>query len=239
MNTAPSVAELTAAFARLQSTVRRPGSATSAVHQLGQVARELIDSAAGAGVSLRGEDGRKTTTAATDRVVEDADDLQYELGQGPCLSAWETVSPQRLEDTATDRQWPRWSAGALRLGVRSVLSTPLIYAGEPIGALQVYATRAGAFSADDERMLELLAQAAAILFGAARTPKTSPQPDRALETALTDRREIDMATGVLMGRSGIDEETARTRLMEASRSQDRTLVDIAHQVLDHGRTSTT
>ena len=237
MNTEPSVAELTAAFARLQSTVRSPGSATSAVHQLAQVARELIDSAAGAGVSLQGEDGRKTTTSATDRVVEDADDLQYELGQGPCLSAWETVSPQRLEDTATDQRWPHWSAGALRLGVRSVLSTPLIFAGEPIGALKVYATTAEAFSADDERMLGLLAQAAATLFGAARAPKTTPQPDTALESALTDRREIDMATGVLMGRSGIDEESARTRLMDASRSQDRTLADIAHQVLEPDRTS--
>ena len=50
--------------------------------------------------------GTWTSTGATDHLVETADALQYELGEGPCLSAWATESLQRINDTTDDDRWP-------------------------------------------------------------------------------------------------------------------------------------
>lgn len=40
-----------------------------------------------ASISVRRDDGSLETVAATDRVVLDADELQYDLREGPCYGA--------------------------------------------------------------------------------------------------------------------------------------------------------
>lgn len=139
MTNDPSVLELTNAFARLQGLLLDARAADAAVAQVAAVARDLIPLALGAGVTLVDAHGVPTSRAATGWVVEAVDRMQYELGEGPCVSAWDTVSVQRVEDTGTERRWPRWAAAAAATGVRSVCSTPLVHRGQKIGALKVYA----------------------------------------------------------------------------------------------------
>ena len=232
MNTDPSVSELTTVFARLQGMLLSREAATSAVHQLAQVARDLIPSAAGAGVSVLDADGTGITTASTDRVVEAADALQHDLGEGPCLSAWATALPQRLDDAATDTHWPEWSAAVAALGVRAVLSTPLIFRGETLGAMKVYTTTAHAFSDADERMLSLLATAAATLLAAGQVPEAPHRISTALQTALSDRQSVDVATGILMERRDLTQHEARRLLLGTARTRDRPLLEIARELLE-------
>lgn len=232
MKPEPSVAELTAVFARVQGMLLSQEAATSAVHQLAQVARDLIDSAVGAGVSLL-EPGRTgMTTAATDRVVEAADTLQYDLDEGPCLSAWATAAPQRIDDTAADARWPAWSRAALRLGVRSVLSVPLVFREDVLGALKIYATTEHAFTADDERMLGLLATAAATLLGVGQASDAPHRLGTALQAALADRQTVDTAIGMLMERRSLTEQDARRLLLETAHTHHRSLLETARQLVD-------
>lgn len=86
MHPESSAMELTAVFTRIQDMLLSQEHAAVAVHQLAQVAQDLIPSAAGAGVSLIDGHGARTSTGATDHLVEAADALQYELGEGPCLA---------------------------------------------------------------------------------------------------------------------------------------------------------
>lgn len=232
MNTDPSVTELTTVFARLQGMLLSQEAATSAVHQLAQVARDLIPSAAGAGASVLDADGTGITTASTDEVVAAADTLQHELEEGPCLSAWATASTQRLDDTATDTHWPAWSAAVRELGVRAVMSTPLVFRGETLGAMKVYTTTAHAFSATDERMLTLLATAAATLLAGGQTPDAPHRLSTALQTALSDRQSVDVATGILMGRRDLTQQEARRLLLETARTRNQPLLEIARQLLE-------
>ncbi|MHC5560859.1 GAF and ANTAR domain-containing protein [Kocuria sp. U4B] len=226
------MAELTAVFARIQGMLLSQHDATDAVQQLAQVARDLIDTAVGAGVSLLEAEGAKITTAATDAVVEAADAAQYELGEGPCLSAWATGVAQRIEDTATDTYWPRWSAAAARLGVSSVLSTPLVFRGETMGALKIYATTAGAFTVTDERMVGLLAGAAATLLGAGQDPQAPRRLSAALQAALGERQAMDMATGLLMARRHLGAEDARRWLLETAAADHRPAPELARELLE-------
>ena len=227
-----STIELTTVFARIHGMLLGREASTHAVHQLAQVARDLIDSAAGAGVTLLEAEGQEMTTAVTDRLVEAVDELQYEVGEGPCLSAWATGAVQRIDDTATDTHWPGWSAAALELGVRSMLSTPLVVRGETLGALKVCATTAHAFTVEDEHMLGLLAGAAATLLSAGQVSEAPQRLSTALQGALSDRQSVDMAVGVLMERRDLSEDRARVLLLDTARADPRPLVEIARQVLE-------
>ncbi|WP_159440556.1 GAF domain-containing protein [Tersicoccus phoenicis] len=157
--------------------------ATSAVEHLARAVRMVIPAAVGVGVSLLDEQGKRLTRAATDEVVGTADDLQYDLGEGPCLTAWSTQTVQRLDDTRGDPRWPDWAWAAAELGVRSAVSVPLAYHGSSLGAMKVYATVPAAFTDQDADVLGLMAEAAATLLGA-----VSRRISRAGSASRSDRR---------------------------------------------------
>jgi GAF domain-containing protein len=230
----PSVVELVGAFTRLQGLLLDGPAAAAAVAQLAEVTRDLIPMAVGAGVTLIDKFGQPASVAATDPGVEAVDRMQYELGQGPCLAAWDTVSFQRVDDTFTETRWPDWAAAAAAAGVRSVLSTPLIYQGREIGAVKVYAGEPEAFTDYEEHLLELLAGAAATLLGAIQDARTAGQLTTELEDALTGRLEIQRAVGVLMERYDLDADTAHDRLLTAARHQQTPVADLARELLEHG-----
>lgn len=227
-----SAHELPAVFARVHGMLLSEESATGAVHRLAQAVHQAVASSTGAGVSLLDEQGRRISTGATDPAVEAADALQYELGEGPCLTAWATATPQYIADTAHETRWPRWSAAAATTGIRSVLNTPLMHEGRCLGAMKVYATTPAAFGDGEEQLLGLLAAAAATLLGAAQTREAPQRISDGLKAALHDRQTVAVATGVLMERHDLDQDSAQQRLLHDARTQGRPLVQTAGQVLD-------
>ncbi|MFF0946076.1 GAF and ANTAR domain-containing protein [Kocuria sp. CPCC 205300] len=226
-----SAMELTAVFARIQNMLLSQEHATAAVHQLAQVAQALIPAAAGAGVSRFDDQGTRTSTAATDRLVEAADVLQYEMGQGPCLSAWATESLQRVNDTTDDDRWPAWCVAAAASGILSMISVPMVFQDRCLGAMKVYATVGDAFTDHEERQLGLLAAAAATLLGAAQTTDAPQRLSAALQTGLEDRQAIDRATGMLMEQRATDPDDAHCLLLTAARAQGRPMAEVARQIL--------
>ncbi len=238
MESTTSTTELTAVFARIQGMLLSQESAEAAAAQLSRAARDLIDSAVGAGVSLIDETGRRASTAATDLLVETADAAQYELGQGPCLSAWATVSLRRIDDTATETRWPEWSRAAATAGIASVLSTPVLYRDRCLGAMKVYAVTARAFSTREEHQLGLLASAAGTLLGAAQGSDAPHRLSASMQQALADRTAVETATGMLMERHATGHDTARRMLIEASRHQNRPLAQIARRVVERATDAT-
>ncbi|MFI7581506.1 GAF domain-containing protein [Kocuria kalidii] len=221
------LAGLDPALARVQGVVLQAATAAEAVDRLVEVAQELIPLAAGAGISLVDEDGQCTTAAATDEAVVAANALQFELGAGPCLRAWDTVSPQYVADTATDPRWPVWARAVAEGGLRSVLSVPLVVEGHEIGALEVYATEPHAFTDHEEHLLGLLAGPVAVLLGVDRIRRGTST----LQEAVSDRDRIERAVGVLMERRNLPEATARTSLLDTARDQRQTLAQTADHVL--------
>lgn len=228
----PAVGELTTMFARTQGMLLSRPDATVAVEQLAQVAHGLVTSAVGARTSVLDDAGLPTSTGATDQVVAAADALQYELGEGPCLSAWASSSVQRVDDTATEERWSTWCAAVQGLGLRSVLSVPLVYQDRTIGAMKVYATTVGRFDSQDEHRLLLLAGAVATLLGAAQSADAPRRLSAGLQAALSDRQAVETATGVLMERHRIDHDAARSRLLETSRRRRVLVAELARTILD-------
>ncbi|WP_368827133.1 GAF and ANTAR domain-containing protein [Kocuria cellulosilytica] len=232
MHPESSATEPTMVFARIQNLLLSQEHAAAAVHQLAQVAQALIPVAAGAGVSLLDAQGTRISTGATGHLVEAADALQYDLGNGPCLSAWATATPQRVNDTTDDDRWPQWSTAAAASGIRSVLSVPLVFQDRCLGAMKVYATVGDAFTGHEEQQLGLLAAAAATLLGSAQTRDAPQRLSAALQAGLEDRQAIDRATGMLMEQRVTDPDDAHCVLLTAARAQGRPMAEVARQILE-------
>ena len=114
----PLADELSAVFARMSGLLLSEETVATALRLVTSLATDTIPGTVGAGVTLIDETGRKSTTGASDPLVERADSLQYELGHGPCLTAWAGRTVVRIDDIAADPRWPEWSAAVEPLGLR-------------------------------------------------------------------------------------------------------------------------
>jgi GAF domain-containing protein len=224
--------ELSTIFARMSGLLLSRETVHGALELVTALASETIRDAAGAGVSLLDEQGRRTTAAASDPIVERADAIQYELEEGPCLTAWAQGVVVRVDDTATEQRWPRWTAAAAPLGLHSVLSAPLTTADRTMGAIKVYANQVGAFEAREERLLDLFAQQAAVLLANMQSYDAAHRLSDQLKEALQSRDTIGQAKGILMGRDNIDADTAFAMLVAISQREHRKLRDVAVEVVE-------
>jgi hypothetical protein len=84
------------------------------------------------------------TVAPTDVVPTLVDAIQYETGEGPCLTAIYEHATYLIDDLADDRRWPVCSGrrAVEETGVRCMLSFRLFLRSDTIGALNLYSRRA-------------------------------------------------------------------------------------------------
>ncbi len=233
----PNLNELAVVFGRVRGHLLTEETVQHAVDLLAEAARDLIPGATGAGVSLI-HHGTRTSAGATDSLVLRADELQYELSEGPCLAAWSTALPVRCDDTTTgDQRWPVWAAASTEMGIRSCQSVPLIQGRDTIGAMKVYSTEPTAFDATTERALMRFAVPAAALLSHVQTTETPQQIRSELSDALKVRDRIGMAKGMLMAQLGIDDHTALRELASRAEQGRRTIADVAADLV--GRHSST
>ena len=97
--------------------------------QVATFAVRAIPGADGAGLTLIEAD-RADTIVKSAPFVREIDDIQYGLGEGPCISAAATGRTMRSGSLGGDPRWPRFGPRVGRLGVHSVLSLPLISADD-------------------------------------------------------------------------------------------------------------
>jgi GAF domain-containing protein len=177
-----------------------------------------------AGITMIRPRRRLETVAATDPLVEQADQLQYELDEGPCRdSSWyrETLS----SDLADDKRWPQWARKVATLGIASVLAVELTTVDERrIGAINVYWKRRRTFTADDTAFANLFARHAAL---ALSTSFNEAQ----LNVALDTRKLIGQAQGILMERFGLDEPRAFEVLRRYSQDHNMKLRRVAEYLI--------
>ncbi|MGI9120179.1 MAG: PP2C family protein-serine/threonine phosphatase [Acidimicrobiales bacterium] len=112
-------------------------------------------------VSLMSGD-RIETRWWTDEVVCRLDNAQYAAGTGPCVDAIHDALVHQSDDLAQERRWRSFTSAALGEGIHAVLSLPLMVDGAALGALNLYADQAGAFSNSSRPSGLFLAESAAI-----------------------------------------------------------------------------
>ena len=84
------------------------------------------------------------TTAGSDELPYQWDQLQYEFGEGPCLEAIATNGVELAPDLRTENRWPRFARAIVeQTPARSMLSFRLFLTEQNRAALNLYATRPG------------------------------------------------------------------------------------------------
>jgi transcriptional regulator with GAF, ATPase, and Fis domain len=188
------------------------------------VAAESIPGCDFAGVSLR-HDGTVSTPASSDPLVDELDQAQYDLQEGPCLDAIWVEDIYRINDMAHEQRWPNWAPRAAAAGVNSVLSVRLATPAEVVGGLNMYSRKVNAF--DDEALVT-----AHIYATHASSALAVLHEVDGLQTALQSRHTIGMAQGLLMHRYGLDEHSSFQVMRRLSSHQNVKLRDIAARVID-------
>lgn len=184
-----------------------------------------------AGISLIERDGTVTPHASSDDIVAEVEQLQSELGEGPCH---ESVREQRrvlVADLASSERWPRFAPAAVQRGVATVCSFPLFALNGSTGALSIYAATPAAFDENSLDTTALFASYAAIaLHGGQRVDQ--------LNAALRSRDVIGQAKGILIERFAVSEEQAFAMLVRSSQDTNLKLRDVADWLVGdtiHGR----
>lgn len=180
--------------------------------------------------------GRPTTASATARIALELDMVQYDLHDGPCLTAFRTMETMRLDVVGLEEQLPHFAVAARKLGVTSVLSTPAIWGDEPIATLNLY-SRSGAFDETAEVMAAVLATQVTVAvsrspeFAAARDVVEQAQRDA------DDEADISVATGLLMATQTVSAEQAASLLQAAALADEETIVQIAKRIIQQHRST--
>jgi GAF domain-containing protein len=196
-------------------------------------ASRSIDGAEFAAITVKTSGGDTyRTVASSDELPVQVDQLQYDAGQGPCLTALEQTATCWSDDVAIDKRWPVFGPAAEKLtGVRSMLSHPLfLEEDDSLGALNLYSKKPAAFTEDSMSALIVLATHSAIAMARAAAQEQSHN----LKLALTSNRTIGIAIGILMTKHLITSDQAFDALRVASQHAHRKLADIAYDVVHTG-----
>lgn len=223
--------ELAGVFASLSGMLLTRQTVEAALAQITSLAVDTIPDTSGAGISLLDQAGRRITSAATEPLVAQLDDLQYELDQGPCLTAWKDQLVVRADELAGETRWAVWSSRATEHGMHSVLSAPLTTADRAIGAIKVYSTEVGAYDEKDEDLLRRFADHAAIFVAHVQTADAVERVSDRLKDTLRSREVIATARGMVMSQRRVDAEAAYRYLISRSDQERRPLRELAERMV--------
>ena len=228
--TEPATPEFAAMLAQMGGVLFSVETVQTTLELVTRLAEQTIPGSAGAGVTLVDSRGHRTT-AASDPFVAEVDELQYAVESGPCLTAWSEQRPVRIDDLREETRWPRWTAAAAELGVRSMLSVPLVTSTGSVGAMKVYSRHRQAYDDRAEAVLSLFAQQAAVLLANMLTLTDARHLSGQLCNSLRTRDLIGQAKGVLMAQGVADEEAAFAVLIAASQRSHHKVQEVARQLI--------
>ena len=208
----------------------RPGAIDAALRLVTSLAHATVAGADGVSVSLR-RNGVLVTVAASDDRIAQMDQDQYATGEGPCLTAAADDCIVEVPSLGDEVRWPSFTPRARRLGIASILSSPIHSPTGPLGALNMYSKTEAAFGTHQRAISLLFAeQASGILTQGDDGEQTSVTGSR-LQDALVARTAIAHAEGVLMARTGQNADEASATMRGLARRTGRDVREVADEVL--------
>jgi hypothetical protein len=202
---------------------------TSYPQRVCSAAVDLLD-VTGAGLSLM-TNSRLGAAWASDPVAASLENIQLTLGEGPTMDALRWTSPV-LEPylAAASTRWPFFRPAALDLGIGAVLAFPLQMGVIRLGALHLSKTTPGLLS--DDCLADAL-----VLVDMAAQGILDLQAEGTIYWHLFDpvgeRARVHHAAGIIAAQLRCDLATAMACLRAYSFSTERSIFDVADDVIVH------
>lgn len=188
----------------------------------------------GAGIMLMSGETPRGSVCTTDPVSSLIEQLQYELGEGPCVDAYHQDRPVAEPDLAASDQ-PRWlafSGPAVEAGARAVFGFPLQVGAVRLGALNLHRDSPGRLSDDQHTdallMAGIVAQALMLLQAGAPAGMVAVE----LEANADFQYVVHQASGMVAAQLDVAVSQALVRLRAYAFSNDLNLTDVARDVVD-------
>jgi hypothetical protein len=194
---------------------------------------EMLD-VTGAGISMVTESGNRGVVCSTDAVSARIEDLQFTLGEGPCVDAVRSGAPVLIPDfdepgLAVER-WPAFIKGAAAVGACAVFAFPLRIGAINVGAIDLYRDRPGELDASQLPSALMAADAAALALlrlESGRDDFLSDDPS----VGFANELQVHQATGMIQVQLGVSTEQAFVILRARAFAAGRPLADLASDVV--------
>lgn len=186
----------------------------------------------GAAVSTVGELLGSETVSASDAIAARVDELQFDLGEGPCWDAMKLGRPVLEPDLRTHPStvWPAFSAAIQKEDVGSLFAFPLIVGALRVGAVDLY-------TVDPVSLTPVQAQQAGTM--AAAVGKHVLR--RALNTIggeyedtgnAFSRRVVHQATGMVLAQLRVPGDDALLIIQGQAFATGKTMMEIAEEIVE-------
>jgi GAF domain-containing protein len=220
--------DLATQLSNLARTLQNEDDVNKTLQAIAEAAVGTVPGAQHAGLSVVEHRREVKTRAGTAEVVYQVDQIQYDTGEGPCLSAVYEQQTVSLPDMASEDRWPTFTARVSELGIASMLSFQLFVQQDNLGALNLYSADKNAFDDDAEHIGLLFASHAAVAMSGA-------QREEHLTKAIHARDVIGQAKGILMERHKLTADQAFSVLTRASQHTNIKLIEVARFLAEGGK----
>jgi len=181
---------------------------------------------------------KAATVASSNERARAMDEMQYQFGDGPCLTAIRSHATVYVPDLHTEQRWPAYAEAVAEHGLASILGTPIPLEGEAGAGLNLYATETHTFTEEAIETAETYArQTSKALRLAIRMAHLSDARNN-LSAAMQSRTVIDLAVGVIIGQNRCSQEQAFRILKNASNTRNMKLRDVAAAVVESASKNT-
>lgn len=189
----------------------------------------------GVSISMLGGVAGPATVCSSNRLATRLDELQFDLGEGPCWQALASRRPVLTEDISAKTPSDAWPALVKALSdekVSSIFAFPLAVGTLGIGAVDLY-------TEEPARLEEIDVADAMTLAGYAawqvlrRVLDDQDSPEQSLtEAPESSRREFHQATGMVLAQMGISASDAALLIRAHAFSTGRTVLDVSRDIVD-------
>jgi hypothetical protein len=201
-------------------------------HAVCDVCVAVVEEVDGAAITIRTTARAQEMLAASEPWAASLEELQYTMGEGPGVEAFERGAPVLHGDLLVEGQrWPVFADAAVERGVAAVFAFPLRIGAIKLGTLDLYSRRSGALSPPglaDAAVLTDLATVALMEWAA--------QAERAAESGMMHRpdrsyQDAHVATGMIAAQLRISIDDAFVRLRAHAFAEGRPLLEVSRDVL--------
>jgi hypothetical protein len=217
---------------RILAIINNRGKDRNTASYLCDGAAEIVG-VSGAGVMLMSGHLAQGSLCTTNRVSELIEELQYTLGEGPCVDAYQqdrVVSEADLANPKTPR-WLAFTPHVLEEGVRAIFGFPLREGMARLGALNLYRDQPGPLTDDQHADALVLSEVIAHWVLDAQAAAPAGTVAAVLEEESDFHFVVQNAAGMVSVQLGISVTEAHLRLRAYAFREGLLVRDVAADIV--------
>lgn len=188
-----------------------------------------------AALSTLGDPFGSETVCSSDEHAAQLDEIQIDLGEGPCWQALSLHAPVLEPDLehSSNTSWPSAMIALRETGLGAVFAFPLVVAGIDVGAIDLYSrtpTELSDQQVRDTTMLSTVLARQVFHRAVLAAERRSEDAGRGDET--WSRREVHQATGMVLAQMRLTPQDASLVIRGHAFATGRTVLDVARDVID-------